>query len=795
MKEGAFYQEGKKIEIPLQSVNISGEVMGKYGRIQQKQVYRNDTVSKGEIFYVFPLPEDAIITGFQALVNGKVIKGVIKEKKEAIKKYAETIEQGDSAFMLESHRPNIFQLSLGQVFQKEEITIEIQYLLPITYDDNECEISLPLVVGPRYIPGNEIHLVTGSGTHFSTDKVPDGDFITPERGKTTYKAELDLLIHSTVKIKKLWSVSHPLQFQSVDENCYRVSFAQGKTTLDKDIRIRTQLQESPESGGIIYYRNDKENFSYVTVSPEQILPKDIKKEQQGQDYAFLLDVSGSMSGEKLQEAKRALRLCLRNLEPQDRFNCLVFESSFEKMSNQLMDFNQENLEKADTWIEKQDCRGGTELLMPIKNILNDLTEEGVIILITDGQVGNDDEIVSYTEKHKARRRFFTIGVDTALNSSLLKRLARATNGGNESIFPGESMDDKIVRHFTRINGYEFRNQKIDWKSMKKGEIYPREIGWINGNDPLEFVIRFDTPFKEPIVFTGQICGKDVSFSVNPPENKGTNNFLELLWTKKRIEYLEELIALNDNNRRNETYKKEVISLSEKYQILCRYTSFLAEYNREMKGDGKLVEMKVPVEIPNMWGGNSGIYIFGGFWGDKLHCMRSNCSSVVSLNKCKKTIINVDIDEVDSLEEQGIQQERIREKNFLKKLALLQKAEGSFEFAPVHETISGLLALRTFSLRYNPIYKKQMKKLIEILAHKGLAGISQEEVVYVRLFLRLICDDLQKLPGFLDLSKMLDKKFDLQSVMNDNTLQQKVIAFFQEKKKSIADKKHQEFILV
>ena len=160
-------------------------------------------------------------------------------------------------------------------------------------------------------------------------------------------------------------------------------------------------------------------------------------QQNNYEYTFVIDVSGSMSGRKLEQAKKALQLSLRNLIEGDRFNMIAFESEYICFSETSVPYTQSNLEKADRWVTSLVPMGGTVILQPLRFVLERPYTENtgrVVLLFTDGQVGNEKEIIQLVRRNNKALNLFPFGIDTAVNRYFIDSLAQAGNGSPEFVF-------------------------------------------------------------------------------------------------------------------------------------------------------------------------------------------------------------------------------------------------------------------------------------------------------------------------------------------------------------------------
>lgn len=152
---------------------------------------------------------------------------------------------------------------------------------------------------------------------------------------------------------------------------------------------------------------------------------------------FIIDISGSMYGNKMEETKKAVIECLKQLDIGDKFNIIPFESRFSAMNINSIEYNEENLQKAIEYVNDLQPTGGTEILNPIKFALYQKETDKIILLFTDGQVGNEQEIIRYVDENIKTSRIFSFGIDTNVNSSFIKQLAKVGNGKAELIQPNE----------------------------------------------------------------------------------------------------------------------------------------------------------------------------------------------------------------------------------------------------------------------------------------------------------------------------------------------------------------------
>lgn len=336
--------------------------------------------------------------------------------------------------MMEQETDNIFKISVGKIDRNEEVTVKIQYIDKFEIIDNTIQILMPTLVTPKYKSK-----ITSKLTY----------------GKVDYTIDFNIKIDKTINRKSISSPSHKINV--IDENnTERVEVL--NYDLSKDFKLNIELKNELSSNAITSKTRDGKDMIYLSFMPE-ILDS---YEDSEKEYLFIIDVSGSMMGEKLKETKHAVIECLKQLDTGDKFNIIPFESDFEAMNIKSIEYNEENMEKTIKYINSLKPLGGTEILDPIKFALYERDTEKIILLFTDGQVGNEDEIIKFVEDNINRSRIFPFGIDTNVNSSFIKQLARVGNGKAELIQPREKIDDKIIRTFARIQTPLLEEIKIDY---------------------------------------------------------------------------------------------------------------------------------------------------------------------------------------------------------------------------------------------------------------------------------------------------------------------------------------------
>lgn len=539
-------------KLSLKKVKISGNVIGKFGTFEAEQTFVNDTRKVLEVGYTFPIAETATVVGFEVHVGDKVMKGKCKETAQAKKEYTKNIVKGNSAYLMEKLSDNIFSITIGKIAKGEEVKIKINYIDKFEIIDNKVHVFIPTLVPPKY-------------NCKITDKL--------KFGKVDYTVDFHINIAKNVNVANIESPTHKFRL-SDNENGKLVEVLD--YDMSKDFKLNFELAYELTSNALAYKTRDGKNVLYMSFMPEITN----SYEDSEKEYLFLVDVSGSMCGEKIEETKHAVIECLKQLDNGDKFNIIPFEFSFEAMSINSLEYNEENLKKAISYVKSIGAGGGTEILEPIKFALYDDDSDKVILLFTDGEVGNEEEIITYVENNIGKSRLFPFGIDYNVNSYFLRDLAKVGNGKAEFIMPQEKIDDKIIRTFARIQTPMLENLKINYGNNKLID----EIREDNALFNYEFynVFAKTENLDDDIILKGKIIDREYSWAVKKDEIVQTDTDLEVLFAKMEMDRLEDYIRNCNGNDNSQTYKNMIIELSEKYNINSKYTSFLTVYEREDK---------------------------------------------------------------------------------------------------------------------------------------------------------------------------------------------------------------------
>ncbi len=599
---GLFSKESEPI--PLMGVSVKGDILGRGARVKIAQRFKNREDKAIEAVYKFPLPENAAICGFRALIDGRKIEGSVEEREKAFEIYDKALTRGDGGYLLDEERPNIFTLSVGNLKPKAEAVVEIEYVTLLDAEGEKVRFFLPTTISPRYIPNDMPE----------NDGIPEKDKVNPVYAEEVpYGLSLNLNIHQGNQLTSVESPTHPVRVNMSGE-IFQVSLSSDTVKMDRDF-ILYMAYKTSFINRAYRTREGGDTFIHLDFSFD-VEPKGEMKKAKEKEVVFILDCSGSMDGDSIQEARKALEICLKSLDEADYFNLYRFGSTFQHLFQSPEKYSDKTLEKALTYLSKAKADlGGTEVLGPLKHIYSlppAPESERSIVLLTDGEVGNEGQVLDLIRKHQEHTRFFPIGIGTGPNEFLIKGLARAGRGAFEFIYPGERIEPKVLRTFQKLGEVALEGVDIEWGGGSFDQV-PRAPFCYSGS-PFSVFARHtggESPQGNVLKLNGKISGVKKWWEI-PVSDQGLGESLPVpvLWAREKIRELEEggdasLRGSRQVDRRSKQVRDMIIEFSKKYSLLSTLTSFVAVEEREEKekSTGEIVLRKVPALVTVGWHGS------------------------------------------------------------------------------------------------------------------------------------------------------------------------------------------------
>ncbi|WP_422924926.1 VIT domain-containing protein [Singulisphaera sp. PoT] len=607
--------ETSKGVLPLRALDVQARLEGLLSLVSIRQTFVNTWDVPLEATYIFPLPDRAAVSAFRMEVAGRVVDGTVKERGKARREYDQAISDGHRAGIAEEERPGVFTLRVGNLPPGEQATIELTLCGTLPFADGEVTFRFPLVVAPRYIPGNPVERPgVGDGVAFDTDAVPDASRISPPVLLPGFPnpVRLSLAVEIRETLAAVDGVKSSLH-AVLDESrpgIRRIALTPGER-LDRDFILRYRLGDnSIATAASVHPGAEGEGTFAVTIIP----PTVEAAPPPPRDVVFVLDRSGSMTGWKMVAARRAIARMVDSLVAADRFNVIIFDTELERPEGfptaRLVEATDRLRFRAVEYLAKVDSRGGTEMEAPLNEAMATLAEpmpgrERVIVLVTDGQVGNEGQLLKTLGKKAKGIHIVTVGIDQAVNETFLRRLSElgGPRSWSECVESEDRLDDVMVAIQRRIGAPVLTNLSLEVEgegtSIAPGSIVPGRIPDLFAGVPVLVLGRYQG--KTPTRFKLKASEGPTGAWGNEVEAQVRENpAIGSVWARGKIRMLEDEYII-DGRDQKETLEKQIVGLSEQFQVLSRFTAYLAVDRAEViEGSGELHRVIQPVEMPSGW---------------------------------------------------------------------------------------------------------------------------------------------------------------------------------------------------
>lgn len=575
-------EDGTVRAFPLENTSVEARVAGNLSRVEVTQTFTNPYDVPLEALYKFPLPDEAAVDDMEIRIGDRTIRGLIKERQEAQQIYEEAKEAGQTAGLLEQEKANIFTQSLANIRPGETIEVVIRYTNSLEFVGSDYEFVFPMVVAPRFDPG-----MASDGVNLP---------ILPE-GRSGHDIDVTVEIDAGVEIAEVRSPSHDISSQQ-SGSITRVTLANGDTIPNKDLILRYAVMGAETQVTVLTQSNEQGGHFSTYLIPaveyalEQIVPKDV---------VFLVDTSGSQSGDPIAQSKELMRQFISGLNPEDTFTIIDFGDASRKLSAQPLANTRENRSRALGYINRLSANGGTYLMEGIDTVLAFPEPEAgrlrSIVLLSDGLIGDDEEIIGEVrDRLQPGNRLYSFGVGVSTNQFVMDRLAEVGRGTVTLVPPNDDAVEISEKFFREINNPVVTNLEVDWIGEgEKPEMYPQVLPDLFASQPLVLHGRKQDKISGQLVVTGTVAGGapyrevlDVGF-----RQVNGNGAIAQQWGRSRIKSL-----------MNEMYGLEtlvgataVTETALDYNLLSKYTAFVAVSEEVRVNPNNGVSEVVPVETP------------------------------------------------------------------------------------------------------------------------------------------------------------------------------------------------------
>lgn len=592
---------------PVQATDVEISIRGLLAETVVAQRFSNPTDQWLEGVYVFPLPAQAVVHAMRLVVGERIVEGRIEEREVAKKTYAAAKREGRKASLVEQERPNIFTTSVANIGPGETVEVRIEYQQTLVFDRGELELRFPMVVGPRFIPGDPTETGSnGTGWAFDTGQVPDASRISPPvalkpTGPLTADVilnplTLEVTLEAGFSLARLVAPYHAVHISRPDDRRH-VIVLDGPVPADRDFVLRwaPEAGRSPTAAVFTEERDGEYYVLAMVVPPAEEFAESVRLPR---ETIFVIDTSGSMGGASIVQARKALVFALEHLNPQDYFNVIEFDSNFNVLFSESRPAMPAAIDEAKVWVGRLKADGGTQMMGALLRALEDtreLTPLRQVVFITDGCVGNEEALFSAVERKLGRSRLFTVGIGSAPNGHFMERAATFGRGTFTFIGAPSEVDSKMRDLFSKLENPVLANIQLAWPDPG-AEVWPERAPDLYAGEPVVVAARLGT-ISGDLRISGTRA--DASWSSDIPLEIGSERAgVHRLWARRKI------AALMDDKARGvseERIRDQVLDVALDHQLVSKYTSLVAVDVTPTRPAGKnLKTAVVPTNLPAGW---------------------------------------------------------------------------------------------------------------------------------------------------------------------------------------------------
>ncbi|HKA90617.1 MAG TPA: VIT domain-containing protein [Haliangiales bacterium] len=575
-------RDGKEIvDVPLKHTRADIRVHGVVADVEVEQTFQNPYRQKIEASYLFPLPTRSAVFGYEIRVGGRTIVGELRPRDEAVQKYKAAVRAGHVAALLTQERPNLFVQAVGNIEPGAEVGVKLRYVEPLVPDEGGYELAFPLVAGPRHVPPSS-RLAPEAAALVQAPALPAGL-------RSSHDVEVAVRFDADVPAHDVTSPSH-----RIDVAGARVGLAAGDTIPNKDFVLRYHLGgEAPSFALLADADAGAGSFFFLAMPPAAAgalapLPKEL---------VLAVDTSSSMAGAPLAKAKELARRALGALGPDDTFQIVAFDDAATALAPRSVAVKPRNLDVARAWIDALAAGGGTDVAAGVRLALEAPADPGrlrIVVFITDGFVGNEDEILALVQDKIGAARLFTFGVGSAPNRYLLEEMAALGRGAVAFVRADEDAAAAAAAFVRRLARPVLTDLRVDWNGLAVADVTPARIPDLYDGQPLVLFGRFARAGEATVAVVGRRGGETLRFEVPValPE-RSERPAVGTMWARARIAELSRRLLRGETPE----LKKQVMDLALAHHLMTRYTAFVAVDASRKTAGGEAETVAMPVEVP------------------------------------------------------------------------------------------------------------------------------------------------------------------------------------------------------
>lgn len=589
--------EDQEVPLPLTHTDVDAWISGYIATVDVTQQYQNPYESKIEAVYVFPLPHNAAVNEFVMTIGERRIRGIIREREEAKQIYDQAKQRGHVASLLTQERANVFTQSVANIEPGKEIDINIKYFHTLAYADGWYEYVFPMVVGPRFNPAGSADGLgaVARGKSGASGQATEVQYLAPGE-RSGHDIAVSVHIDAGVEVEDVQCRSHVIDVDRTSDAVAEVTLAASDTIPNKDFVLRYKVAGETVKSAMITHHDQRGGFFSLMLYP----PEELSSLQRAPvEMIFVLDCSGSMSGQPIAQAKSAIKRALHSMWPQDTFQVIRFSNNASQLGPAPLPATPDNIARGLAYVDSLSGGGGTMMIEGIKAALDfphDAERLRYVAFMTDGFIGNEYEILAAVHDRLGDSRIFSFGVGSSPNHFLLDGLARLGRGAVAYLGLNDSASEVMDHFFGRIAHPALTDINIDWGGLEVADVYPAQVPDLFVGRPVILTGRFEGQAPDAIRVTGRTGASDETIEVptGTDQPASEHDGLAAVWARKKIAEL----ASRTMYDTEASLPRQIKQLALDYSLMSAYTSFVAVDSLTRTAGDFGTTVAVPVPVPD-----------------------------------------------------------------------------------------------------------------------------------------------------------------------------------------------------
>lgn len=601
----------------IQRAKVHFDISGMLAVVSLEQSFRNNGDQWVEGIYAFPLPDQAAVRQLEMIIGDRRIQGKIREKSIAKKIYQAAERAGKKASLVEQVRPNLFTNAVANIGPGEEITVRLEYVQPVAYVGGEFSLRFPMTITPRYMPvgaprrqpqESEPALETLKMDDYMGWALPSNQHV---KGLDLNRIEITARLNMGMPLANIEANYHEIVL-SRNKGLYDIHLVSGTSEMDRDFVMHWRPVTGSAPGAAVFTEQvGGDHYGLLMLVPPELADSSTEVAI-AREMIFVIDTSGSMGGVSIDQARQSLLMALSTLRPQDSFNIIEFSSRHRALFPGAVPATRHDLQTARDFVQQLSAGGGTEMLPALRAALagenayrDDSSDRATqarvrqVIFITDGAIGNEEQLFEEIAKTLGNSRLFTVGIGSAPNSWFMRKAAQIGRGTHVHIGDLREVAGKMQALFDQISTPLVLDIQIGWPGSV--EAYPQRVPDLFAGQPVLVAFKFEgEQHSKDIEVSGQTLKKPWSrrlqlqdLSASSDHSSDYSKGVASIWAREKIATLldQKLMGADE-----EQVRAAVLEVALEHHLMSPYTSFVAVEERISRAPGIGVDK---ASVPNL----------------------------------------------------------------------------------------------------------------------------------------------------------------------------------------------------